>query len=105
MRSFITFVVGALIGSVATFFLASGFLTGIGAGAGIVTGLKSGACLTAEAAKAKGYITAEQVDELLTAAAQQIAVEKLASETALTGGDAACQKVIADLKKAAAAAK
>ena len=105
MRSFLLVVIGAIIGAVATFFLASGVLTGIGAGVGIVTGIKSGVCLAAEAAKSKGYITAEQVDELIAAAAQQIAGEKLASETALTGSDAECQKVIAEMKKAAATAK
>lgn len=53
-----------------------------------------------EAAKAKGYIRRQQVEELLTAAAQQIAEEKLGNEAALTDGDT-CQKVVADLKKAA----
>lgn len=99
-KSFLLVILGTVIGAGLSLFLASGVLTGIGAGAGIVTGLKCGACLTVEAAKAKGYIRRQQVEELLTAAAQQIAEEKLGNEAALTDGDT-CQKVVADLKKAA----
>jgi len=101
LKTFLLLVFGAVIGAVITFVVASGLLLGVGAGAGIVTGLKAGACLTAEAAKAKGYITAQQVDELLTAAAKQVASQKLAEESAFTGSDAACQKVIDELKSAA----
>lgn len=100
LKSFLLVILGTVIGAGLSLFLASGVLTGIGAGAGIVTGLKCGACLTVEAAKAKGYIRRQQVEELLTAAAQQIAEEKLGNEAALTDGDT-CQKVVADLKKAA----
>lgn len=101
MKSFLLVVVGMVLGGALSLLLASGALTGLGAGAGIVTGLKAGACLTVEAAKDKGYVTSEQVDELLNAAAAQIAGEKLANETLLTGGDAACQKVVEELKQAA----
>jgi len=57
MQSFFVLVVGALVGAAATFFLAGGFLIGTGAGAGIVTGVKAGACLTALAANEKGFVT------------------------------------------------
>jgi hypothetical protein len=73
LKSFFLIIMGAVIGAALSLLLASGVLTGIGAGAGIVTGLKAGACLTVEAAKAKGYIKSEQIEELLKAAAQQIA--------------------------------
>jgi len=101
VKSFLLVVVGMVLGGALSLLLASGTLTGLGAGAGIVTGLKAGACLTVEAAKDKGYVTSDQVNELLNAAAAQIAGEKLANEILLTGGDAACQKVVEELKQAA----
>ena len=68
MKGFLIFIVGAILGAIASFVVA----TGIGAGVGVATGLQAGACLTVEAAKDKGFITSEQVDEVLAAAAQQI---------------------------------
>ena len=101
MKSVLLVILGAVLGGALSLMLASGALTGIGAGAGIITGLKAGACLTVEAAKGKGYITGEQVDDLLSAAAAQIAGEKLANEPLLVGGDAACKKIVEELKTAA----
>lgn len=100
MKSILLLLLGIVIGGVITFFVA----TGVGAGVGIVTGLKAGACLTVEAAKEKGLITAEQVDEVLNAAIQQIAADKLAEEATLKGSDAECTKVVEQLKQAASEA-
>ena len=100
MQSFVIFVVGAIIGAVAAIVLAGGVFTGLGAGTGIVTGLKAGSCLTAEAAKEKGYITADQVDELLSAAGAQLSGQQLADNSPFAGGDADCQKILNDLKAA-----
>lgn len=100
MRSFLIFVVGALTGGAAAIVLAGGVFTGLGAGAGIVTGLKAGSCLTAEAAKEKGYITADQIDELLSAAAAQISSQQVAEDASFVGGNAECQKVLSELKAA-----
>jgi len=79
------------------------FFTGAGAGVGIVTGVRAGACLTVEAAKDKGFLTSEQVDEVLTAAVRQFAdsAPDDAAEVSLAGGDAECLKVVDELKKAA----
>jgi hypothetical protein len=64
--------------------------------------MKAGACLTVEAAKERGFITAEQVDEVLRAAVEQIASSAPdENAAALTGADAECAKVVSDLKKAA----
>lgn len=101
MKSVLLVILAAVLGGTLSLMLASGALTGIGAGAGIVTGLKAGACLTVEAAKEKGYITGEQVDGLLNAAVAQIAGRQLANEALLEGGDAACQKIIKELKTGA----
>jgi hypothetical protein len=102
MKSVLLVVVGIVAGAVAALFLASGFIVGVGAGTGIVTGLKAGACLTVEAAKQRGFITAEQVNEVLVLAGRQIASSADLGEQALiAGGDAECAKVVADLKKSA----
>ena len=95
MKRFLLFVVGGTIGAVATFFVA----VGVGAGAGIVTGAKAGACLTVEAAKEQGFISEAEVNQVLTAAVKQIA-DTGAEVPDITGGDAACQQFIAELKKA-----
>ena len=89
-----------VIGVAGSLLLASPFLTGIGAGVGVATGLKAGTCLTAEAAKAKGYVKPEQVGDLIASAFAQMADRKIAGHEELTIDDAACQKFIADLKAA-----
>lgn len=95
------FVVGGVVGAVLTIVFAGAALTGVGAGAGIVTGLKAGACLTVEAAKEQGLITADQVDQVLSAAAGQIA-DTHTPVPDFVGGNAACEQFIADLKQTAA---
>jgi hypothetical protein len=101
MKSFLLLVAGLVLGAVGTFVLTSGVLTGIGAGAGIVTGLKAGACLTVEAAKDRGFITAEQVGEVLQAAGQQLSTTEVDDQSGYTLSDADCVKVVQELKDAA----
>jgi hypothetical protein len=101
MKSFLMVVLGFVLGVVVMMFLAPA-VVGVGTGVGIATGLKAGACLTVEAAKDKGFITAAQVDEVLNAAAQQIVTTSGIDDAGqLTGADQQCQKFIADLKNAA----
>jgi hypothetical protein len=101
MKSFLLVVSGIIVGAVVTLVLASGMFTGVGAGVGIATGLKAGACLTVEAAKERGFITADQVDDVLNAAVSQIASANIGDEAKLSGGDAECVKLVAELKSAA----
>lgn len=98
MKSILLLIVGILVGGAISFAV----FTGVGAGVGIITGLKAGACLTVEAAKNQGLITAEQVDEVLNTAARQIATEQLADEPLLEGGDAECAQVVEELRQAVA---
>lgn len=100
MKSVFVFLVGAVVGTLATLFLATGVMTGVGAGVGIATGLQAGVCATAEAAKSNGFITTEQVDALLAAAGRELAGVDGTDAPALPGGDAACQEVISKLKAA-----
>jgi hypothetical protein len=106
MKSFLVFIIGAVVGLAAAFFVLPGVFVGMGAGVGISTGLKAGACLTAEAAKEKGYISGEQVGELIAAAGQQISAQGVpVDQNEMASGDAKCQEIIAKLKEAAAGAK
>ena len=99
MKSFLLLVVGLVLGAVGTFVLTSGVI--LGAGAGIATGLKAGACLTVEAAKERGFITTEQVGEVLQAAGQQLSTINVDDQSGYALSDAACVKVVQELKEAA----
>ncbi len=101
MKSFLLILLGLVIGAIAGVFLLSPFVLGIGTGVGVATGLKAGACLTVEAAKEAGFITADQVGEVLNAAIQTIASTEIENATALSAGDAECAKVVEELKAAA----
>ena len=101
MKTFLIFILGAVVGGIACIILASGLFTGIGAGVGIATGLQAGACLTVEAARDQGLITAEQVDDVLMAAGKSIASEEYAGTPTSAGSDLDCEKVVARLKEAA----
>lgn len=101
MKSFLLVLLGLVIGAIAGVFILSPFILGIGTGVGVATGLKAGACLTVEAAKESGLITAEQVDEVLNAAIQTIASAEIEGAAALSNGDAECARVVEELKAAA----
>jgi hypothetical protein len=101
VKSFLLILLGLVIGAIAGVFLLSPFIMGIGTGVGVATGLKAGACLTVEAAKESGLITAEQVGEVLNAAMRTIASTEIDGAAALSAGDAECAKVVEELKAAA----
>jgi hypothetical protein len=64
--------------------------------------LQAGACLTIEAAKEKGFITAEQVGDVLQAAGRLIADTEIPADSGAPASDADCQAVVARLKATAA---
>jgi hypothetical protein len=70
-----------------------GFATGIGSGAGIVTGMQTGACLAVEADREKCLITPEEVNEVLSAAGTLVASGEDGAEGPVAAGDMACEKV------------
>ena len=77
--------------------------TGVDAGAGVATGLAAGACSALESAKDQGLVTDAQFDEVLRGAVAKIAGNvELPPEAELADSAAECEKVIADLQKAAA---
>jgi hypothetical protein len=100
MKSFLLVIAGLVVGAVGMFVVASGVFTGIGAGVGIVTGLKAGACLTVEAAKDRGFITGEQVGEVLQAAGRQLSSTNIEEQSGFELSDAECMRVVQELKDA-----
>jgi hypothetical protein len=103
MRGFLLALLGFVLGGIVGGIGGGAVGTGVGAGAGIITGLQAGACLTVEAAKDKGLISAEQVDKIFAAAAETMQVQAdIGPGTDFADSDAECQAVVAKLKEAAA---
>lgn len=91
-------VVGLLGGTMFGGALIGGTAMGIGAG----TGLSAGICATVQAAQEEGIMTAEQVDQVLIRAAQDLAGTEGVPEGAdMVGGAAECAAVMEKLKSAA----
>jgi hypothetical protein len=101
MKNFFIFLLGAITGGIACLVLASGYLTGIGAGVGIATGYQAGVCLAVEAARSEGLITAEQVDQVLNATGTQLTSEKFTDPAPPPGEKPDCEKVLANLRQPA----
>jgi hypothetical protein len=65
MKTFLLFLLVFVVGGVLGALGGGLFGVGAGAGVGIVTGLRAGACLTLEAARAEGLISADEEAGLL----------------------------------------
>lgn len=100
MKGILIFLAGLVGGGALTFFVAVPGSVGLG----VATGMMAGACVTVETAKDLGLITAEQVDQILTAAAEGISKQSLGEAGRLSGGDAECQTIVDDIKAATAKA-
>lgn len=100
MKSVLLVVVGMLVGTFGTLILASAVFTGIGAGVGVATGLKAGACLAVEGAKDRGLISPQQVDEVLQAAGGQLSSTRVEDQSGFNLSDAECVKVVQELRDA-----
>jgi hypothetical protein len=74
----ISLVVGLVVGAWGGVNIGGGTMMG----AGVATGLSSGICATVQAAQEEGIMTAEQVDQVLNRAAQD-----LSGKTALPDGE------------------
>ena len=100
MKSILLLFIGVVLGGIASFVLTSGLVVGIGAGAGIATGLKAGACLAVEAAREEGFITAEQVDDVFAGISKQLSSKGISNVEKPSGSDAECRDVVAQMKSA-----
>lgn len=73
-------IVGLVIGIVAGTFFGRAMIGGAATGVGIATGMSAGVCSTVIAAQEEGLLTTEQVDQVLTRAAADLA--EISGETA-----------------------
>ncbi|WP_226700272.1 hypothetical protein [Qipengyuania gaetbuli] len=92
----IAFIVGILGGVFLAAPLVGGTMAGVGAGVGIATGI----CSTAQAAQELGYLTPEQLDEVLNKAAMDVSGKtEIPEGEEVANSAAACEKVMAELAK------
>ena len=95
-------IIGLIIGAVLGIVFGAPLMMGTAAGLGVASGLNAGICATVQAAQDEGLLSAEQVDQVLTRAASDIAaVQGLELEEDILGSSAHCEKVMADLVAAA----
>ena len=95
-------IIGLIIGAVLGIVFGAPLMMGTAAGLGVASGLNAGICATVQAAQDEGLLSAEQVDQVLTRAASDIAaVQGLELEDDILGSSAHCEKVMADLAAAA----
>jgi hypothetical protein len=95
-------IIGLVIGAVLGIVFGAPLMMGTAAGLGVASGLNAGICATVQAAQDEGLLSAEQVDQVLTRAASDIAaVQGLELEEDILGSLAHCEKVMADLAEAA----
>jgi hypothetical protein len=92
----IALVIGLAIGA----FGALTFGGGMMAGAGAAAGLSVGICSTVQAAQEEGLMTAEQVDRVLSRAAQDLSgAGGVPPGHEVVGSAAACEKVLARVRE------
>jgi hypothetical protein len=104
MKTTIIAIVFFLIGAAAGGYLALGVGAGMGAGAGIVVGSQAGACLAVEAAKDKGLLSAEEIDQVIGDSVGKIKGKSQIpadAEVPWITSEADCAKMIAEMEMAA----
>ena len=95
-------IAGLVIGLVIGGIFGGSILGGAAAGIGIATGMSAGVCSTVIAAQEEGLLTPEQVDQVLTRAAEDIA--EMSGETspeAIVGSASECEGVMERIRSAA----
>jgi len=89
-------IIGAVIG-----FLGSGLVGGAAMGIGVATGASAGICMTVEAAEEEGFLTPEEIDQVLNRAAADMS--EIAGSDApgeLVGARDDCAAVMERLREA-----
>lgn len=95
-------VVALVVGAVGGAFLGSSLLGGAMMGAGVGTGLSAGICSTVKAGQEEGLLTADQVDQVMSRVAKDLAAWSGTSGPAmLAGSAAACDEALARLAASA----
>lgn len=91
----ICLIVGVVIGAVGGAAIGGGFF----AGAGLGTGLSSGVCMTVEAAGDLGLLSAEQIDQVLTRAVENLSkVTETAQPSEIVWSSEWCDKTLQKLR-------
>jgi hypothetical protein len=98
MKKVLIFVAGAIVGGLTTLVLASGVLTGVGAGAGVATAMPLGVCIVVEGAKARGLITEQQVKDVIKTGLVELGIADAVSESVSSSEDLKCDEIIAKFK-------
>jgi len=94
--------IALLVGLAGGTLVGGSLIGGAAAGVGAGVGLSAGICSTVQAAEELEYLTAEQVDEVLSQAAMDLSGKtELADGETIVGSSAACTDVIARLQKTA----
>lgn len=94
IKVLIGLVVGAVIGAFGAMTLGGGAMMGAGAAAGLSTGI----CSVVEATRQSGLLTAEQIDQVLAKAAENMSGQPLPEGTAIAGSVAQCEQVMKDMR-------
>ncbi|MDU8946583.1 hypothetical protein [Ovoidimarina sediminis] len=95
-------IVGLVIGLVVGGFFGGAIMGGTAAGVGIATGMSAGVCSTVIAAQEEGLLTPEQVDQVLTRAAADLAeMSGEAAPDAVVGSASDCEGVMDRIRSAA----
>ncbi|OBV10591.1 hypothetical protein [Erythrobacter dokdonensis] len=92
----LTLLVGLVGGTLIGAPLIAGAMMGAGAG----VGLSTGTCMTVQAAKELGYLTDEQVNEVMKRAAEDISGKPIAQGQQIAESAAACREVLENIKRA-----
>ena len=91
----VALIVGIVIGAIGAISLGGGAMMG----AGVASGLSAGICATVEAAQQAGFLTAEQVDQVLVRAAENAKGGALPEGTEMVGSAAQCAKILGKLRE------
>ena len=101
MSKFLIGVAGLIIGLIAGGVFGGAIMGGTAAGVGIATGMSAGVCSTVIAAQEEGLLTANQVDQVLTRAAADIAeMSGEAAPDAVLGSASDCEAVMERIRSA-----
>lgn len=93
---------GLIIGFISGGAFGGAILGGSAAGMGIATGMSAGICSTVIAAQEEGLLSAEQVDQVLTRAASDLAeMSGKAAPGAVVGSASDCESVMDKIQSAA----
>ena len=94
-------VIGLVVGLVGGVVFGGALLGGAGAGIGVATGASAGICLTLQAAEEEGLLTSDQIDQVMTRAAADMAeISGQQDSASIVGVRAECAAVIQNLRTA-----